>query len=176
MSEPPPITAAAAGMLSRGGSVPLPALLEVFKGWFETRHMELMARAGFDDVRRSHNAVFINVPAEGIRLTDLALAAGVSKQAMGELVDELVERGYFVRQPDPTDGRAKLIVWAERGLRSHEATMKAFAAIEEELADLVGTQDLEHLRTTLAALVDGLRGPTAPHHLPQRPDSASVRH
>jgi DNA-binding MarR family transcriptional regulator len=158
MSQPPLITAAAEGMLNRPGSVPLPGLLDVFRNWFETRHLELMTQAGFDDVRRAHNAVFINVPAEGIRLTDLAMAAGVSKQTMGELVDELVERGYFVRKPDPTDGRAKLIKWAERGLQSHETTMRVFATIEDELSDLIGPQDLEHLRVTLTALVDQLRG------------------
>lgn len=158
MSQPPLITTATEGMLSRPGSVPLPGLLDVFKNWFEARHLELMAQAGFGDVRRAHNAVFVNVPAEGIRLTDLAMTAGVSKQAMGELVDELVERRYFVRKPDPSDGRAKLIMWAERGLQSHETTMKAFATIEDELADLIGSQDLEHLRVTLTALVDQLHG------------------
>lgn len=161
MSESPLITAAAEGMLNRPGPVPLPGLLDVFKNWFEARHLELMAKAGFSDVRRAHNAVFINVPAEGIRLTDLAHAAGVSKQAMGELVDELVERRYFVREPDPTDGRAKLIVWAERGLQSHEATMRAFATIENELTHLIGSQELEQLKATLTALVIRLRdGPT----------------
>ncbi len=143
-------------------SIPLPALLDVLKRWWETRHLELMAEAGFDDVRRAHNAVFINVPAEGIRLTDLAAAAGMSKQAMGELVDDLVERGYFVRKADPSDGRAKLITWAERGLQSHEATMRAFASIEKDLVDVVGSGDLEHLRTTLASLVGSIVRGTPP--------------
>jgi DNA-binding MarR family transcriptional regulator len=39
----------------------------------------------------------------------------MSPQAMGELVDELVEMEYVVRRPDPTDGRAKLIVLNEEG-------------------------------------------------------------
>lgn len=56
-----------------------------------------MRDAGFDDVRRAHNAVFVNVPAEGRRLTDLADDADMSKQAMGELVDDLVDEGF---EPD----------------------------------------------------------------------------
>lgn len=116
-----------------------------------------MASAGFDDVRRAHNAVFVNLPEAGRRLTELADAADMSKQAMGELVDDLVAKGYLERTSDPTDGRAKLIVWADRGRRAHDATLDAFAALEGEVADAFGCDRYESLHAELLALVVTMR-------------------
>jgi DNA-binding MarR family transcriptional regulator len=168
MSDERLLSAASAGMLRRPAAVPLPGLLDVVRRWFEARHLQLLLEAGFDDVRPAHNAVFINVPAEGIRLTQLAEAAGMSKQAMGELVDDLVSKAYFTRKPDPTDGRARLITWAERGLESHRATLEAFAAIEAELAAMVGKGKLEEFRGTLAALVEAVLDPTTGSRSPEK--------
>jgi DNA-binding MarR family transcriptional regulator len=144
---------ATAGMLADSGAPPLPGLLRPLLDWYETRHMELMAQRGFDDVRRAHNAVFVFVPAEGIRLTDLAEVADLSKQAMGELVDELVGKGYFQKVPDPTDRRAKLIVWAERGEKAHRATMEVFGHLERELAEHVGGNAYDELKAQMLHLV-----------------------
>ena len=131
--------------------------LELYLDWIEARHLQIMANEGFDDVRRAHNAVFVNLPAEGRRLTELADVAGLSKQAMSELVNDLVDRGYLARTPDPTDGRAKLIVWAQRGDQAHEATLRTLAAIERELATLVGSDVLDRLTNDLLALVGAIR-------------------
>lgn len=140
------------GML-RAGRPPLAGLLRPVLDWLERRHLELMADAGFDDVRRAHNAVFVNLPAGGRRLTELAEVADMSKQAMGELVDDLVGKGYLARTPDPTDGRAKLIVWGERGERAHRATLAAFARIEAEVGDSVGHDQLDELHAGLLRVV-----------------------
>lgn len=144
---------ATAGLLEAPGAPPLPGLLRPLLEWYEKRHIELMVQRGFDDVRRAHNAVFVFVPAAGIRLTDLAESAGLSKQAMGELVEELVGKGYFEKAPDPTDGRAKLIVWAERGEQAHRATMEVFGDLERELAVHLGTGTYDELKVGLLALV-----------------------
>lgn len=147
------------GLLQGPGAPPLPALLSPLHAWHERRHLELMADRGFDDVRRAHNAVFVNLPADGIRLTGLAEEAGLSKQAMGELVDDLESKGYVERVPDPSDGRAKLIVWADRGLRAHNATLEAFAAIEVELRAAAGDDAIADLRRSLVAVRRGLDSP-----------------
>src|SRR5687767_11082270 len=111
------LNAAERGFRARG-EIPLIGPLAVVTRWWERRHMELMAEAGYDDLRVAHNAVAAYLPAEGMRLTQLAQAAGISKQAMAELVSDLVAKGYAKQVPDPTDGRAKIIIWDERGKAS----------------------------------------------------------
>src|SRR3982074_2425673 len=76
---------------------------------------EGLARAGFDDVRPAHSAVFQPLKAEGSRLSALAEGAQMTNQSMGYLVDYLQERGYVERVPDPSDRRATLIRLTERG-------------------------------------------------------------
>ena len=139
----------AAATTARRGPIPLVVLLSSLVDWIEERHLAIVAAAGFDDVRRAHNAVFAHVPSPGIRLTDLASRAGISKQAMGELVTDLVAKGYFRRVPDPDDGRAKLIVWGDRGMAAHEVTVRAFAQLEQELAETLGEHDVTQLRDLL---------------------------
>lgn len=113
--------------------------------------------AGFLDVRDAHNAVFGNVPDEGIRLTDLAAKAQISKQAMAELVDDLVAKGYFRKVADPTDRRAKLICWDDRGWQIMPHARAYFDEAEAWLAQAVGPEDMAHLRRTLERLVVAIR-------------------
>jgi len=115
--------------------------------------MRRLAAAGFTDTRMAHNAVFPHVPSEGIRLVDLAARAGMTKQAMSELVVDLEALGYLRRRPDPSDGRAKLIEFTKRGWSSVEVSLVSFAAIEAELADDIGAGRMRELRRTLLDLV-----------------------
>jgi DNA-binding MarR family transcriptional regulator len=144
-----PLNAAEAGMLRRGDPLPLIGLLTAITRWIEHRHLDQLARAGFPEIRRAHTPVVVNLTAGGMRLTDLARAAGISKQAMAELVDDLEAQGYLERHPDPADGRAKLLVMTDRAWAAHAATLQIFADIEAELAAAVGSAALEQVRSTL---------------------------
>jgi DNA-binding MarR family transcriptional regulator len=129
---------------------PLIFFLNPLLEWFEDRHIELMRQGAFPEARRAFNPVFVHLPAEGCRLTELAKRANMTKQAMAELVEELVELGYLVRFSDPEDGRAKIILRGKKGLEAHKTTLRAFAQIDRELAELVGGDALEELRKRLA--------------------------
>lgn len=109
--------------------------------------------AGFDDQRPADDAAFAHIPPEGIRLTDLARRAGVTKQAMAEVVASLEERGYLERTPDPSDGRAKLIRFSDRGWAAVDTALEAFDEIERRLVDRLGAQRLDDLRRTLGTIV-----------------------
>ncbi len=66
-------------------------------------------------LRAAHTQVFECLDPGGTRLTALAERAQMSHQAMGELVEEMVQLGYLERLPDPADRRARLIRPSERG-------------------------------------------------------------
>ncbi len=148
-----PLNAAEIGMLRRDGPIPLIGLLTAVTRWIEQRHLEQLALAGFPEIRRAHTPVVVHLPSGGIRLTDLAEAAGISKQAMAELVDDLEAHGYLERTPDPTDGRAKLLLMTDRARAAHAATLQIFADIEAELAAAVGVAALEQARNTLGDIL-----------------------
>ena len=125
--------------------------------WFEARHIELVREADFPEARRAFNPVFIHLPADGCRLTELAAKANMSKQAMSELVEELIDLGYLTRFPDPKDGRAKIILRTDKGISIHHTTMAAFHQAEKELGELVDAETMTDLRARLAEVAGALR-------------------
>ena len=102
----------------------------------------------------SHSAVFAQIDPAGSRLTDLARGANMTPQAMGELVDELEELGYVVRQPDPSDRRAKLIVLTQRGQECIAAGLATIDGLEQRITDVLGSRGRQQLRRLLEKLLD----------------------
>jgi DNA-binding MarR family transcriptional regulator len=74
----------------------------------------------------------------GSRLTELATSAGMSKQAMGDLVDQCVAWDLVRREPDGRDARARRIVFTTTGLLWLEAFRQAVARAEAEFRAQVG--------------------------------------
>lgn len=105
-------------------------------------------------LKPKHSAVFAQIDPEGTRLTLLATRAGMSPQAMGEVVDELEELGYVVRRPDPTDRRAKLVALTDRGRDCVAAGRATIEGIEERLVDQLGADGHRTLRRLLADLLE----------------------
>lgn len=101
----------------------------------------------------SHSAVFAQIKREGSRLTDLAKGANMTPQSMSELVAELVELGYVERKPDPTDGRAKLIVLTDRGNACIAAAQTTIQSLEDQLTTILGDRGHRRLRTLLTKLL-----------------------
>ncbi len=113
-----------------------------------------LVAAGFHDHRVVHHNVMAHVTHEGLRLTELAELAGITKQAMSELVIDLEELGYLQRWSDPTDGRAKLIGFTNKGRDAVEAAMRAFEHIDDILAKRLGSGTLQALRGGLLATIE----------------------
>jgi DNA-binding MarR family transcriptional regulator len=121
----------------------------------------LQAREGGPRVRAAHTALFPHLGFEGIRLTDLAAKVGVTKQAVGPLVDDLVAWGMAERVDDPQDGRAKCIRFSRRGYAALMHGLGVLREIEESLAAAIGRQRVRELHETLALVVDHLQAAPA---------------
>lgn len=132
------------------------ALLRIPREAALRRVLAGLAARGFDDVRPAHFTVFQHMPLAGIRLTDLADAALMTKQSMGYLVDDLEALGYVERAPDPSDRRAKLVRLTERGRRVDETVRQVILDIDDEWAARLGPQEYEQLTRLLRALIASL--------------------
>lgn len=100
-----------------------------------------------------HSAVFAQIELGGSRLTDLARRAGMTPQAMGELVDELEDLGYVERRQDPADRRAKLITLTAQGRAAVEAGKETIVGLEERLTEILGERGHRQLRRMLAKIL-----------------------
>jgi DNA-binding MarR family transcriptional regulator len=116
---------------------------------FDERVLELMAHnvdvplalsnlAARSQVSAAHIHITRHLALEGSRLTDLAMRAGMSKQAMGDLVDQCEAWGLVVRETDPHDTRARLVKFTPTGLAWLQAFQDAVAQAEAEFRAEVG--------------------------------------
>ena len=127
--------------------------------YMEDRIFRAIQDAGFDDWTLAQARVFQRIAAGGSRLTDLADQAQMSKQSAGVLVDQLEHLGYVRRAPDPTDGRARLIVIEQRGRRAVEVATATLDEIFSEWKAYLGTRNF----TLLHQILDQLREITDPY-------------
>jgi DNA-binding MarR family transcriptional regulator len=95
----------------------------------------LAARA---QVGAAHVHITRHLGLTGSRLTELAHQAGMSKQAMGDLVSQCEAWGLVSREPDPLDARAKRVVFTSDGLLWLTAFREAVAQAEAEFRSQVG--------------------------------------
>ena len=134
---------------------------------FDARVLVLMARnidvplalsnlAARDQVGAAHIHITRHLALGGSRLTDLAASAGMSKQAMGDLVNQCEAWGLVLRQADPHDGRARRVVFTAAGLLWLEAFKSAVAQAEEEFRQAVGLEVATVVALGLEAYASGL--------------------
>jgi DNA-binding MarR family transcriptional regulator len=113
-----------------------------------------LGAAGYADIREAHGCVFGHVPPEGARLTQLAEAAGLTKQAVGEVATDLERLGYLERVPDPSDGRAKTLRLTAKGHEAQETGFRIIAEIEAEWAERYGESEVAAMRALLEQVAE----------------------
>ena len=115
-----------------------------------------LAQRGHDAVRPAHAAVFQYLDDTGTTVSLLAERARMTKQAMAELIRHLEAHGYVRRVPDPTDGRAKLVLPTDRGDEVVEIAQSLAPEAEELISAVLGPDRTAVLRADLEALLQGL--------------------
>ena len=122
---------------------------------FQAHMVESAHERGRPDIKPSHNAVFAHLGDTARRAADLATAAGMTRQSMGELVRELVDLGILEMVPDPADGRAKLVTFSKEGKVFARAGFRHLRAIEDRLSTEFG-EEYEAARRVLERLAEVL--------------------
>ncbi|ART49766.1 MarR family transcriptional regulator [Acidovorax carolinensis] len=116
---------------------------------FDARVLQLMARnvevplalsnlAARDQVTAAHVHITRHLALQGDRLTDLAQRAGMTKQAMANLVDQCEAWGLVTRAADPLDARARRVCFTPTGLAWLQAFRDSVAQAEDEFREEVG--------------------------------------
>jgi DNA-binding MarR family transcriptional regulator len=104
------------------------AILRAGRAAIDELHRRLAER-GHPHVRPAHGYAFQAIGASGATATELGRRLGITKQAAGQMVDELVRLGYVARGTDPADGRRRIVTLRPRGVDC----LRVSAEIFEEL-------------------------------------------
>lgn len=115
------------------------------------------SRIDGDTVDPAQAAILYRLKCHGaMRLGDLAEAMRLDASTVSRHVQQLGEQGYLDREPDPEDGRARIIVISEAGRRAVKNTFDHRRAIITTAMTDWDDADRERLRDDLVRLTAAL--------------------
>lgn len=107
---------------------------------------------GFTELRSTHTALLSNLAFDGSSLTIIAHRAGMTKQAMGRLADELIRLNYIESRRDESDRRAVKLSFTDAGLDLMQQSFAVMDGIESRCANRIGTENLQKLSQLLSEI------------------------
>ncbi|MGW4079651.1 MarR family winged helix-turn-helix transcriptional regulator [Streptomyces asiaticus] len=121
---------------------------------------------GYAELRPMHGLVFQALRGPGATTSELAEQLGVTKQAAGQIVDDLEKLGYVERRPHPAGGRRRLVVLTGKALEHLSVAGRILHELEAQLARRLHEVGLRVPRAEIAAVIRALAGDSIP---PLRP-------
>lgn len=125
------------------------ALLRVPAQVIHRRIIAELNAAGFGDLRVPHMPVLQFPGPDGVRPGLLAERAGMSKQAMNQLLRSLEALGYLARSDAPDEGRARIVRLTKRGRAAWAKIHDILRDIEREWSTELGAKRFTELKQLL---------------------------
>src|SRR6266700_501248 len=125
------------------------ALLRVPAQAIHRRIIRELNASGFEELRLPHIAVLQFPGPDGVRPGTLAERAGMSKQAMNQLLRSLEGLGYIARSDAANEGRARVIRVTKRGRAAYSRVYEILRQIEREWSAELGPEPFAQLKELL---------------------------
>jgi DNA-binding MarR family transcriptional regulator/catechol 2,3-dioxygenase-like lactoylglutathione lyase family enzyme len=129
-----------------------PTLMRAARGAYASSIRAQLHAIGIDDLPRNGAFILAGIDTTGGPRQDLPADLGVTKQAVSQLIDTLVNRGYLDRGPDPDDRRRITLELTERGQQVVDAVLRGVAAVDLQLHERVSPDQVDAMRSALLAL------------------------
>jgi DNA-binding MarR family transcriptional regulator len=131
-----------------------PALMRAARGAYARSMRAALQEIGVDDLPRNGAFILAGIDNDGGPRPDLPADLGVTKQAVSQVIDALVSRGYVNRSVDPDDRRRISLELTERGRQVVDAIGRGIDAVDVRLRERASAEVVEAMRTGLAILAD----------------------
>lgn len=128
------------------------ALLRVPAVAIHRRLMSELRAAGFDGLSMPHMAVLQFPGPDGARPSTLAERAGISKQAMNQLLRSLEGLGYILRSDGADTGGARVVHFTKRGRAAYAKMADVLRDIEREWSAELGAKRFAQLKELLSVV------------------------
>jgi DNA-binding MarR family transcriptional regulator len=132
-----------------GKDILIGALLRAPAQAIHRRLIEELNAAGFHDLRLPHIPVLQFPGPDGVRPGTLAERAGMSKQAMNQLLGSLEDLGYIVRAGAPGEGRTTIVRLTRRGRSVYAKIYDILLEVEREWSAELGPKHFAQLKHLL---------------------------
>ncbi len=131
----------------------VPALVNLVAASGAPRLKAAFAAAGLDGIRPAQAVALVPLAAGGLHASELAERLRVSRQAVAQAVAALERHNYVVRDPHPSDARARIIELTLRGRHALRVMRSNALDVEKRWRDVLGEHRFGELRETLSALL-----------------------
>jgi len=108
--------------------------------------------AGYQDVNPAHVGLFRYPGLDGQRPSELADQLQITKQSVNDLLGHLEARGYLAREPDPNDGRARVVRLTPKGRQLQGIIHGQAQAAEHDIENALGAPRYTQLQQALEDL------------------------
>ena len=125
------------------------AMLRIPAQAIHNRIIHDLNAAGFDDLSLPHIAVLQYPGPDGVRPGKLAERAGMSKQAMNQLLKSLEGLGYLVRHDESDGSRARIVRFTPRGRAAFTGILEILRQVEREWSAELGEREFAQLKRLL---------------------------
>lgn len=132
------------------------ALLRVPAQAIHRRLIEELNAAGFAGLNLPHMAVLQFPGPDGVRPSTLAERAGMSKQAMNQLLGSLERLGYILRSNVPENGGGRIVRFTKRGRAAYSKMADVLRHIEREWGAELGPKHFAQLKELLLLVWESL--------------------
>jgi len=116
--------------------------------------VDALRARGFDDFSPAFPSVLSNLDTDGTRIGVLALRAGVTRQAAGQLLRQIESCGYVEFRYAPDDARATMVHFTTRGKRLLATVLELVEEIEDDLASALEPGEFDRLRDGLFRIAE----------------------
>jgi DNA-binding MarR family transcriptional regulator len=130
----------------------LPALLRTAHHAYGEAVRACLAGTEFDDLPRNGPYVIRAMANGNGSPSSFGRDLGISKQAVSQLIDTLVIRGYIARRIHTLDRRRITLQLTDRGIAAAKPMREGIGMVDEELSKMLTSEQLDGLRTGLLAL------------------------
>jgi len=130
----------------------VPNRLRRARGAYAIAVVRALAEAGFADLPRNGAFVLAGIARFGDSLGPIVDQLGVSRQAVSQLIDALVQRGYIQRSENSRDRRRMVVELTDKGQAAAATIRAAVESVNGQLAARVSAQDLTGFHRALDAL------------------------
>jgi DNA-binding MarR family transcriptional regulator len=124
--------------------------------WVRDQMYEGVVAAGYDDLNAAHIGLWRYPGLDGLRPSQLADRAGITKQSVNDLLGHLERHGYLLRVPDAADGRVRVIRLTTKGRRLQQTIHAEAQAAQERIAEILGPRRFAQLFSSLEVLTEQL--------------------
>lgn len=128
----------------------LAAELLAASAWFDEALLARLAAGGGPTLSPTRSRAFLAMSGGPIRVSDLARALDISRQATHKLLDSLAADGLIDRRADEHDHRAHVVRLTSRGVEVARRASAILRDLEDELAARIGARHVAALREALA--------------------------